>query len=1476
MENKETINYLNYYQYNTPENAAQFLDAKFRQAQNDGLRMVYDVAKGIGSIFVGEDTEKEWEKFNDELRIRNQQTEFNLAKYQAGNGVAKNFALDFAGMAVRNFTSPFDFATGKISLANKGVDIGIGIALNMGQYIYDEYSLNKRNVFSDFNTGDAANLGVSALTTATLGLLGAKIPKVEGGDFLYRETGNIKNIETYIDKMTPEQRITTEFLNSYGIYGTPKKIAENIKEVNDIFDKIFDLPVDDPRLKKYSKRLKELDPYTKLLSEYPEFFSILKDKKSGDTLTPKEFIKGFTEVKTNYRDFNQVKLQATADEILNELGINPNEVSNIRIRAKTDRIKYSSSFGLNNYDEISWERNKYVKRGEDIRLTYEKNGDIYLVKTYIDENPEMNVDNHKVYRLGDTAPINKLADDVIREETAAVRTIKKMGYSNLIDMKNYNEVIKRKRFGRPQDNYVNSIVSDYNNMVSYLNDLDSSYKHDISKSYNEKNVIESDVDIQYNAIDAVQPMYKNLKMNLEQQMADDAQELFQKGKIIKPFGNYLYDYCQEDLKMDNYEFIYRIQTKDFSGEHGDFLKLFNDKVNLYLKNRSGLKRDVEVEKAYYLDLFYNKQKTGINIKTALDKASEGDFSTIEQIKRYVGKKVLLTEEEARAAGLNWDNGKDTINGKLEFDETLQDVKLKEFSINENPVEVTKALWYGLESTTQDAKKRGGAWKYQTTYQLGKRFANDGEYGNFAALFTGNERDIFEIISEVYSTNAKYAIGVDKLETILANMFADSRELAKDVISFENIPGLKSLNSKYRGETIKQLQGIEIQIKALVGERYKPNFTNDIETGRINNGAVRKSIKSYLGFKFLGNLNFIREFPMNNLKNVTGAKKLGWKTKYSFLKATVLDPIKVNYDLFAHSKKAKNGLLNNIPDPVARRRAELFIQTRVANDSIYNNPKTFSRNIMKGVDKLGKNLAVGQTVSDIHRKVNAEYMAINYLKDILPTLKESTGTLKSVLKTNGIGDIELDDLKVRLSSISEDELINLVWGGRRATNFVDYQIQSLFEQFSDIMGREFQAFKNMKPTGDKLTSGIVEDMMYLYKRYSLGALDNFLRNITTYRDVEGVVRSRFNNTGDSDWTSRIKTTFTGANIDNVLDFGKAAVGTTLLYTGIKWTHGKLSGSTEDERAAAKLEALFKEKAIVSLTFEAIQDFATDYTGIGIVLGSKTVVGGFKDTTISRFERAFGDAENPLSKTERLLWWFTASFLTPESIARGIDNIKLNKNIPTRITTLSEDESRLWNNKYSLLAEIDQLGRELPTEKAFGKAVDWVKHFKENPEKAYEITGSDKSVDKNAVIAGASVIAESIEEYSELSSLEEIFREKDPSIKERQLKILGLDVDSQLSKMRAIDRRTLNSILAFKGIREEREIILIMQQFNHADNKKEFLREMLEDNELEAYKIFQKNIQKNKKMINGEISKIRDKRGLQSYLQSLDAAYSFGNR
>ena len=218
MEEKKEVTYMNYYQYNTPENAFEFLDAQFRQAQNDGYRMLYDITKGICSIFMDENDKKQWDEFSEELRLRNQEVEYNLAKYKAGNGEIKNFALDFLGMGVRNFTSPFDFVTGKINLANKAVDVGVGIALNIGQYIYDQYSLYKRNVFTDFNTNDAANMALSGAVTLGFAALNSKNPKVEGGELLYKDNlKGAKNIETRIDKMTDTQRQILELLNSLSL-----------------------------------------------------------------------------------------------------------------------------------------------------------------------------------------------------------------------------------------------------------------------------------------------------------------------------------------------------------------------------------------------------------------------------------------------------------------------------------------------------------------------------------------------------------------------------------------------------------------------------------------------------------------------------------------------------------------------------------------------------------------------------------------------------------------------------------------------------------------------------------------------------------------------------------------------------------------------------------------------------------------------------------------------------------------------------------------------------------------------------------------------------------------------------------------------------------------------------------------------------------------------------------------------------------
>lgn len=1468
VEKKENITWMNYYQYHKPENSLQYLDANLRIAGNNTLRRVTDIGRGVTNLIsTNEETKKEWEDAASMIRETTLATYENMEKYKQGNGYGKNFALDFIGMGVTNFADPFNIALNKVTAFGKVGNYAFNIAENMGEYIYDTWSLYQRNIFKDFRKEDAVGLGMAAVTTAGFQALNAQIKTVEGSP-LYKDNFNsLKHKDLKWDNISDNDRAITEMFNSYGIFEKDKQtIIDKIRETKAIKEQMFGLEEGTVKYRELSKKLNEHKEYAVLLDKMPVFNDIDKILK-GDKLTPSEFFKGFTEIKNDYVNYKTPGREWISEKVFQEIGINKDEVQNLKVRAKDIKEKYVSTVGVNSEGETLYTRNKYIDKGTEVRMTYEKNGDTFLTKASIDEQGNMHTET---YRLGDVAPLDKMTQEGMKEETDAARYLKRLGYKKVVDMKNYSEFLKRKEFGRPQENYVHDIATDYHNLLKAVGEIDRAYKDEVG---NNKDTVgkRSNIDTKEEMIRAIQPMYKNLLMNLKQLQAEDAEELFRVTGMVEPFGNYLWKYC-ESMDLSSQEFVRALQGRAelVVSDNPGFIKLIKDKLNESVRIKSGGKKKLEIEKAYYLDALHNKQDLMIDITNS---AKNQDHDYIAKLAHFVGKSVDLTKEEAKAARLPWDNyEKPLISKEMEFNGEKLQVETKNYSINDYPLQMAIALRNAIESTTQQSKKGNGAWEYQSKFQIGQRWGNDGDFNNYAKIFEGYERKPYEIISEVYSTVAKDKLQLEKLNNMIDDITDNEKDFTR--VTYKSERGtVQALNGAIRADLKKQLIGLKEKINdSFVDARYKPNLWISPDERKLTSSMARQTIKSLFSWKLLANFHFIREFPTNNLRQVIGGKGLGWKQRYNLLQAAVIDPIKVNVQLIKNYRNIKNGTIDKITDPLVRRRAEIFIERRLANDPIFNDIDNIStmykaiRGVQKKVNAAGKLGGTGQLISDVHRVVNSEYAAINYLKDIFPGLKEMPGKLKKLLETNGLSDGELADVKNRLKNMSDTELMELVWNGKRAKTEVDYKIQSLFEQVSDILGREFNAFQSMEKMEN---GGFIHDMLFLYKRYSLGAVESFSRSLFTYQGQDGLIRKRFDFNGD--FLKNYKQVFSGANVGTAFDFSQAAVGTALLFAGIRWTQGTISGSTEDERAEAKFEALFSDGAVLSFVSNSLQDFALDMSGINILYGGGTPLGGVIDTTTARFQRAW-TANNGISKAERLVWWLGAT-MSPEFIARGIDNIKLGKSIPSRISTYSDPEDMLWKTKYSTLAKIDQMGATLPAEKILGAPINWIKYFKDNPDKAYELTGSDKATDKEAVIAGASAITEIVEEHAELTCLQEILNDDRPEYKETQLKVLGLDVDSQLHKMSSIDRKTLNSILAFKGIRDEEQILIIMQQMNSSEDKKQFLRDLLEEHELGAYRAYQEKIKKYDKEIKKRVSKRQNKTGINAYIETLEIVNEF---
>lgn len=1051
-------------------------------------------------------------------------------------------------------------------------------------------------------------------------------------------------------------------------------------------------------------------------------------------------------------------------------------------------------------------------------------------------------------------------DSAIKKSENINENIKKdlnsKGYDSMVDMTDIAETVKRQEYDQPQGNYTKDIIRE--NISKGLDQVDKvnkKYQKEIADKKRSSLAIEEEVTI------AFKPLKSDIELNLKQITAEDTRELFGNDVDVNKFGNQAYEMLKDINKKD---FANRIQGKGaFEDPELDrVVSIIKDRVNQYVGLKSGQSEAPDIEYAYYSDILYNKQEYMQYLRKLYENE---DYEGIKNLSHFIGKEVELTKQQALAVGLPWEN--------------IEGVTTKKYSIDEYPLELTRAFYYDVNSTTKEAMKGNSPLEYKTKYEIGEKWGNKaltdeelGGFHNYMKSMEGFENEAYEVTTTVFSEVAKAKSGLDLIESLLDDTVINSMDFSDELTLRQKytLTGLE--REKIRPYVRKQLE--DILYNNSLKQRYKPNLWIDPKQQRLHSGMAKSAVKGFFSWKLLGNLNFFREFPTNQLRVTLGARKLGWNKKYSIFQSSILDPIKINSQIAKNARNIWNGTVEEITDPIIKRRMELFVERRAANDPIWNNPENFgigAKFTQKGqklLHEAGKFGATGQLISDVHRIASAEWSSINYLKDIFPNLTDETISknplLRKVLNSNGIDGKTFQELSNRIKNMTDEDLMKLVWNGERATNSTDYRIQSLFEQFSDIMGREFNAFQRADQKLEAGNTSFVMDMMMLYKRYSLGAMDNFTRGIMSYYSDDGMIRKRFDYNGD--FKANWQQTFKGINGNNFIDMGKAAIGTSLLYTGIRWTHGKLSGSSEDDLAEAKLKAIFGKGDILPFVMDSLQNYALDMTGIGLVYGGNTALGGVLDLSVARWKRAFS-AER-LSKEEAVTWWLTATLLTPEFLSRGIDNIKFEKNLPTRLTTSSKEEQRLWKYKYRRLAEIDQLKGKVPMEKVFSAPINWISYFKNHVDEAYAITGSDESMDKDIVIAGASGITEMAEEFSEIASIQDILQDDNKEYKESQLKILGLDIDTQMSRLSEGEKATLQTLMAYRGTVDEEEILLMLQQLNRTDNKKDFLKSLIEPEQISNYMTFQKSYIKNREKINKEIEALKGYSPLEKLLLSLE--------
>ena len=1066
---------------------------------------------------------------------------------------------------------------------------------------------------------------------------------------------------------------------------------------------------------------------------------------------------------------------------------------------------------------------------------------------------------------------NKLINPEILEENL------KNG-NGIMHLQDYAEVIKRKEWGQPQGNYDNIVSNDIVNYLEYATDLNKKYQHELGDSTPFKGKkatkkgkssiqIESELDI------AIQPLYKNTVLHLEQIASKDAQELFGETKLYKPFGNMLFDLSESFSKKD---FAEMIQGKiDVIGDDGtpNVQNILRKKVNEYIGIKSGSDSPPDIERAFYTDLLYDKKTTMTYVHNLVVNKK---FDEIKMdLGTFVGKKVELSQSEVDGI----------IHSMLEMGKrngielTSQITKAGTYSIDDYPLEMATGFWHAINSTTKDALKDTGTYSGRNKWDVGKQWGNLADeispdldldkvkFGNYAKIFEGFERAPYEVITDVYNTIAKSKAGIDELEIFLHDISIDSDKLKyiNDIYG-NRIKGLEFKRvRKYMKEQIISLQ------KNLESEnRYKPNFNVDPEDPSLTSKHGRKMFKNYLNFKFLYGLNYIKEMPLNASMANRGARSLGWEMgNLRFNKDVFLEPIKMHYDLFTNWEKVKQRNLSDIADPKVKRRLEIFLERRIANDTIMNDPSKLMKGVQGTTNLMGELGGFGQGLSDVHRIFTAEWGATNYMLDILPNKEIKSHRLNSVLKSNGIDDSLLKDIKTRLSGISENDFYELVWSGKRATNDIDIKIQNLYEQFSDIMGRKFNAFEKIET---QTKDSFINDMLLLYKRYSLGAVNNTVNFLLNYYGDDGVLRKRFD-LNDS-FTENAKRTFKGVNHNQLITLGQVGLYSYILKNGVQWATGKLYGTGQDFKVEAKLEALTEGGDALPFLWEATQELGYTLSGTDILFGASTPFGGLMKSILDRSNRANSSIYN--EPYENWLW-FANTLITPEHIARGIDNIKFKKSIPSRITSASDEAVFLWRVKYKNLAKIQQLEGQLPVESILQETVDWASYFSDNVKKAYEITGAPKDTPKENVVIGATAMIEILEDKSEKERIIEVMSE-DSSLneKENELKKTGLDIDTLFHQLDKKEVKTLNIILAYNQTFDPEEILLIVQGLVKAKDKKNYLKNLIPPQELDYYRSYAKQISRAQEPITELVKSRRGDSNIERYINTIKIADDFIRR
>ena len=969
--------------------------------------------------------------------------------------------------------------------------------------------------------------------------------------------------------------------------------------------------------------------------------------------------------------------------------------------------------------------------------------------------------------------------------------------------------------------------------------LDTLQKENNNTKYLNTDFKDGDIKVKSEVIRIIKPVYTEISLGRKQALGEIAEELGNWGiknnkyDGITPVGDYI-DTIIKDIEPDELVRLYQNKSKDPA--YKDLQPILHKYINEFVGIKA--KKDLSYkENGFYINTLYNKQ----HLMTMIRNSYEDENNTYNFIKgqlKEIGEKVYLDEKQAKDVGLE----------KAGF-----------YSFKENPKEMLKALYYDINATTKAVEKSNSKGDIglteKTIFDVALNWTNMADkekyieliskkelvenekifvekfqkqmLGKFESIFKGFEQDKREVLENIISTIANERSGYNKAMEKFDNFttaykYNDGATKPMQWLGFEMQPNMSK-------KLIEEIDGL----KSL--SAYNVVKAKNYNELSLNDKSI-KIMKDSAAWKLLTGLRHLREASPNTAIVNTGAYRLGFDDRIGFLKGN-FEMYKAHYDLLKNYDTLISRDLSSISDPIEKMEVELFVRKLTENG--YNFDKI---GLGKTLDKLAKIGGAGQSVSDVHRVGMALRFTSKAMYDEFPNMKynDMTPEMRTILKNNGIDEIALKDIQEGISQFkSYDDFLNFVMntdlekGGK---------IKSLFEQFTDVMGREFEPYdKNLtKISSDKALTKLWVNSTMLFKRYSMGAFSRAFETATSYYDSNDILRYRFIKNGVFNTDNAFNGFWKGAKHHSI-NLSKMSAGLFISTQAVKWAHGKMFGTADDEMVEAKYEA-FIDGDYLPIIAEGLKDSLTDYIGYDVMFGGTPAFFGTLKQTGNALTRGFTSDLEP----EQKVLYSLLHIISPMNISRGIDNIKFGKNISTNLNSWSADANYLWKRYYRHDALDEQADGELPIEtaikKSFEKITDWDKYFDKNIDKAFEVTNFPEDTDEKIVKMAASGVMELTERSMREDHIMYSFSIDDKEERENNLKEFGLDYKTQLMKLDPKIRDLFNYVMSFKEVKEPMYLIMALEEITNSRDKIETLYNFLDENEITDFDVFAKNIMK----------------------------------